>query len=147
MLEFEDVITTRYMNPSGDYNGTTYQYGHNIGGWPASAMYTYVNNDLYNILPTDLRSIIIDTTVVSSYGNNDSAKDLTRQLDYYNQKNVTTTSSSSAIKKSNIKDKEWWLRSAKSSNSNSFFNASKNGKWSDSSANNSYGVSPAFRIG
>lgn len=64
VLEFEDVITTHAMNSTT----TT-----NVGGWPASAMYTYVNTDLYNMLPTDLKNAIIDTTVVSSHGSDDSA--------------------------------------------------------------------------
>ncbi len=68
VLEFEDIITKHIMNSSGDYNGKTYEYGHNTDGWPASEMYSYVNTDIYNMLPTDLRSIIIDTTVVSSHG-------------------------------------------------------------------------------
>ena len=61
------------MNPRGTYNGTTYNYGWNKDGWPASSMYTFVNNDIYNALPSDLKSVIIDTTVVSSHGSEDTA--------------------------------------------------------------------------
>ncbi len=73
VLEFADIITTYNMNPRGTYNGTTYNYGWNKDGWPASSMYTFVNNDIYNALPSDLKSVIIDTTVVSSYGSEDTA--------------------------------------------------------------------------
>ena len=38
------------------------------GGWPASSMYTFVNNDIYNALPSDLKSAIIDTVTVSGHG-------------------------------------------------------------------------------
>ena len=44
----------------------------NVGGWPASEIYSYLNTDLYNMLPTDLKRTIIDTTIVSSYGSSDS---------------------------------------------------------------------------
>ena len=68
VLEFADIITTYNMNPAGEYYGTQYNYGTNLGGWPASAMRTYVNNDIYNALPEALRNGIINTYVVSSYG-------------------------------------------------------------------------------
>ncbi len=45
----------------------------NVGGWPASELYTYVQNDIYNALPSDLKSKIIDTYIVSGHGKNDSA--------------------------------------------------------------------------
>lgn len=37
------------------------------GGWPASELRTYINTTLYNEFPTDLKSAVIDTTVVSGY--------------------------------------------------------------------------------
>ena len=40
----------------------------NVGGWPASSMRTYVNNDIYNALPVVIKNVIIDTTVVSGHG-------------------------------------------------------------------------------
>ena len=58
VLEFADIITTHVMKDTNI----------NEGGWPASSMYTFVNNDIYNSLPTDLKSGIIDTTVVSGMG-------------------------------------------------------------------------------
>ena len=68
VLEFADIITTHNMNPKGEYKGTTYNYGWNVDGWPASSMRTYVNTDIYNALPTELKNGIIDTTVVSGHG-------------------------------------------------------------------------------
>ena len=58
VLEFADIITRHVMNDTMT----------NVGGWPASSMYTFVNNDIYNSLPTDLKNAIIDTTVVSGHG-------------------------------------------------------------------------------
>ena len=175
VLEFADIITTHNMNPAGEYNGTQYDYGYNVGGWPNSSMRTFVNNDIYNSLPSDLKNGIIDTTVVSSYGKSDTsnftstdklyllapkeiytdfnnsydtAKDLTRQLDYYKNEGVTTSSCSKAIKINNSIASYWWLRSAKSVNISSFYfvyNAA--GDWNTGTAYTTDGVSPAFRMG
>ena len=73
VLEFADIITTYNMNPAGTYKNVEYEYGWNKDGWPSSAMRTFVNNDIYNSLPSDLRSGIVETTVVSGYGSSDSA--------------------------------------------------------------------------
>ena len=175
VLEFADIITTHNMNPAGEYNGTQYDYGYNVGGWPNSSMRTFVNNDIYNSLPSDLKNGIIDTTVVSSYGKSDTsnftstdklyllapkeiytdfnnsydtAKDLTRQLDYYKNEGVTTSSCSKAIKINNSTASYWWLRSAKSVNISSFyFVYNAVGDWGTGTAYTTDGVSPAFRMG
>ena len=174
VLEFADVITTHNMNPSGTYKGTQYDYGWNIDGWPASSMYTFVNNDIYNAIPSEIKNAIIDTTVVSGHGSKDTAnftstdklyllapkeiytdwsksydtaKDLTRTLDYYTSIGVTTSSYSGVIKKNGTNASIWWLRSAKSSNNNYFYIVDSGGDWSNISANITYGVSVAFRMG
>ena len=69
VLEYADIITEHIMNSTSF--GTTNGYG-NIGGWPASEMRTYVNSDIYNSLPEVLRNAIIDTTVVSGHGSEES---------------------------------------------------------------------------
>ena len=58
VIEFVDIITTNSMNSTNT----------NVGGYPASSMYTYIQNDIYNALPEELKSVIIPTTVVSSHG-------------------------------------------------------------------------------
>ena len=73
VLEFADIITTHRMNPSGEYQGEQYNNGWNKDGWPASEMRTYVNSDIYNALPSELKNGIINTTVVSGHGSRDSA--------------------------------------------------------------------------
>lgn len=40
----------------------------NVGGWPASAMRTYVNGTVYNALPSDLQKVIATTIVISGHG-------------------------------------------------------------------------------
>ena len=59
VLEFTDAITTYQMNNTNTNNGS----------WPATLIRTYLNNDIYNALPSDLRSAIINTNVVSGSGN------------------------------------------------------------------------------
>ena len=168
VLEFADIITTHTMNDTDT----------NVGGWSATSMRIFVNNDIYNLLPSDLKNGIIDTTVVSSYGSEDSsnftstdklyllspteiwsdwksnsgsnydtARDVTRQLDYYKNEGVTTSNYSKAIKFYNSTDDWWWLRSARSIVDYSFYNVYYYGGWSYDSATDTYGVSPAFRIG
>ena len=177
VIEFVDIITTHNMNPAGEYKGVQYSYGWNVDGYPASSMYTFVNNDIYNSLPEDLKSVIIDTTVVSGYGSGDApnkvttdkvyllstgevweqgtsnqikydtARENTRQLDYYKDvAKVTTTSYSGAIKKYNGNAYYWWLRSAYSSRY--FYSVLTNGCWrSNGFAYYTDGVAVAFRIG
>ena len=166
------------MNPSGTYNGTSYSNGWNVDGWPASSMYTFVNNDIYNALPSDLKSAIIDTVTVSGHGSTsgetnftstdklyllstaevwaqgssntidyDTARDNTRQLDYYKNLGTSTSNYSGTIKKNGTNASIWWLRSAKSSNNNYFYIVDSGGDWSNISANITYGVSVAFRMG
>ncbi len=166
VLEFESIINNKQMN--GSFT--------NSGGWPASDLRSYLNSDLYNMLPTDLKSAIIDTTVVSSHGSDDSenfvstdrlyllapkeiysdwsnsydsAKDLTRQLDYYNNKNVSTSSYADVIKKIKTYNhvQSWWLRSTVSDSDNKFYYVSYNGYWYTYNSTYNWGVSPAFRIG
>ena len=169
VLEFADIITTYEMNDTDT----------NVGGWPASSMYDFVNYDIYNSLPSDLKSKIIDTTVVSSHGSTngenftsidklyllslkevysdwstnsyssyDSAKDLTRTLDYYINKNVTSSDDSETIKKYKTTDSWWWLREANSNYDHSFFIVPTDDySYLSTYANTSGGVSPAFRIG
>ena len=58
VLEFADIITTHKMNDTAT----------NVGGWPATSMRTFVNNDIYNAIPSEIKNAIIDTTVVSGHG-------------------------------------------------------------------------------
>ena len=68
VVEFVDIVETKRMNPSVEHNGTNYQFGWNVGGWPASEMRTYANGAFFNNLPEDLRNVIIETKVESGHG-------------------------------------------------------------------------------
>ena len=41
------------------------------GGWPASEMYSFVNNDIYSALPSDLQEFIINTYSISGHDSDD----------------------------------------------------------------------------
>ena len=168
VLEFADVITTHKMNDTNT----------NVGGWPASSMYTFVNNDIYNAIPSEIKNAIIDTTVVSGHGSTsgetnftstdklyllstaevwaqgssntidfDTARDVTRQLDYYKNLGTSTSDYSGAIKKNGTSATNWWLRAAHSNYTNSFLYVTNHGDWYHGNANRTRGVAPAFRLG
>ena len=130
VLEFADTTVERAMNDTAT----------NVGGWPASSMRTFVNSDIYNAIPSEIKNAIIDTTVVSGHGStsgeenftsidklyllspkeiytdfsgNDTAKDLTRTLDYYKNLGITTTNYSGVAKQ-----QVWWLRTPMKSTKN-----------------------------
>ena len=163
VLEFADIITKHKMNSSNT----------NVGGWPASDMYTYVQNDIYNALPSELKNGIIDTYVVSGHGPRHSAnftstdklyllstkevwgKEGTSNVINYDTTDAytrqldyykaqgVTTSNYSGAKKNG----SWWLRAAYSTSSPHFYSVYTTGDWNNGYANSSYGVAPAFRIG
>ena len=167
VLEFADIITTHKMNDTAT----------NVGGWPATTMRTFVNNDIYNAIPSELKNAIVDTTVVSGYGSKDTenfistdklyllstaevwaqgssntieydtARDVTRQLDYYKNLGTSTSNYSGAIKKDKAGYDWWWLRAAISTSTYNFLNVRNNGDWNSSNANDTNGVAPAFRLG
>ena len=166
VLEFADIIAEHKMNDTGT----------NVGGWPASSVYTFVNNDIYNAIPDEIKNAIIDTTAVSGHGNTsgeenftsidklyllspkeiytnfssswDSAKDSTRQLDYYKNLGITTDNYCGAIKKNGTSATNWWLRAATTIYNISFNSVGINGGYNgDTYAGSSYGVAPAFRLG
>ena len=164
VLEFTDIITTYNMNTTAT----------NVGSFPSSNMYTFINNDIYNSLPVELQKVIINTKIISGHGSGettnftstnklylltpkevytnfsnsyDTSKDLTRALDYYFAKGVTNGNCSEVIKKNGSTATAWWFRTAYSYSNNGFYYANASGDWYSGSATNAYGVSPAFRIG
>ena len=165
VLEFADIIAEHKMNDTDT----------NVGGWPSTSMRTFVNNDIYNAIPSEIKNAIIDTTVVSGHGSTsgetnftstdklylltlkeiytnssssyDAAKDLTRTLDYYTSIGVTTSNYSGAIKKNGTSASGWWLRAAYSKTTTYFFSVYDNGDWRASYADSTCGVAPAFRLG
>ena len=81
VLEFDDVITKHRMNP-WDSNISSRNGNGNVGGWQYSEMRELVNNDIFNSLPSDLRSLIVPTKVISSHGPVDSSNFTTKDKMY-----------------------------------------------------------------
>ncbi len=69
VFEFADIIITRDFNPPGTYKGIQYKWGWNVDGWPASSMRAYIDETIYAALPSELRSVIVPTKVISGHGN------------------------------------------------------------------------------
>ena len=165
VLEFEDAITMKSMNSTLT----------NVGGWPSSEVRTYLNDTVYNSLPSELKEGIISTKVVSGHGSNetsnlisndklyllapkeiysnyvnttyDSAISSTRQMDYYASLNITMTNYHAASKKYNGSNTWQWLRSAVANGSTSFCSSGASGDGGIGEANSGRGISPVFRIG
>ena len=167
VLEFADIITTHTMNDTDT----------NVGGWPATSMRTFVNNDIYNAIPNEIKNAIIDTTVVSGHGKsdtenftstdklyllapkeiysdwstyqsaNDTAKDLTRTLDYYKNLGTSTSNRSGVKKKNGTSADYWWFRAASSNTLEGFYTVASTGTYSNDVAVYTHGVAPAFRLG
>lgn len=163
VVEFVDILENRAMNSTNT----------NVGGWPATDIRTYANEDFFNKLPIELQNVIIKTKVISGHGNRsgepnfisldkiflfstkeigvtsdfETTQDVTRQLDYYAGKGVSTSNYSDAIKKYGVSNATWMLRTAASNTNNAFLNINNEGFKGYASANASIGFSPAFRIG
>ena len=167
VLEFADIITDHKMNDTDT----------NVGGWPATSMRTFVNNDIYNAIPNEIKNAIIDTTVVSGHGKsdtenftstdklyllapkeiysdwstyqsaNDTAKDLTRTLDYYKNLGTSTSNRSGVKKKNGTSADYWWFRAASSNTLEGFYTVASTGTYSNNVAVYTHGVAPAFRLG
>ncbi len=168
VVEFADVITKHSFNSTQT----------NVGGWRDSKLRTYINDTIYNSLPSELQNVITTTKVISGHGQTsgetnfetqdklyllsahevyedgtsnqiseyDTSYNNTKQLDYYKNQGVTTSSYAGAIKQYNGVANNWWLRSAHSDDTYNFLDVILGGDWLGGSANNSHGVSPAFRI-
>ena len=90
VVEFVDIVEKRAMNSSG----------LNVGGWPATEMRTYLNGEFLAKLPSDLQSVIADTTttVVSGHGSEDSSNfESTDKIYLLSTKEVWVDGSSNAV--------------------------------------------------
>ena len=165
VLEFADIITDHKMNDTNT----------NVGGWPASSMYTFVNNDIYNAIPSEIKNAIIDTTVVSGHGDTSGETNFTSKDKLYllSTAEVWAQGSSNTISDDATRDVTrqldyyknlgtsttnrsgavkksgyaWWLRVANSSDNNNFYRVNNRGDWSNNNASTTNGVAPAFRLG
>lgn len=165
VMEFEDILELKSINLAGTTNND----------WKNSNLRKYINETIFNFFPQELKNNIINTKVITGsgdvnisnfetedklyllspkeiYGNegisDDTARYLTRQLDYYRELGVTVSDTKAAIKKYNGNVFSWWLRTPYSFSNNYFYIVNSEGSWSSSdSINNNLGISLAFRIG
>ncbi len=169
VIEFADIITNRVINSTSTTRGS----------WSATTIRTFVNNDIYNLLPTDLKNGILNTNVITGHGNSesnnststdklyllspieiygsvstsyDSAINVTNQLDYYKQNNVSLKSYDSAIKNTVVSGgtgsaNAWWTRTPAQIMDGQFMMVTNTGNLYSTYLTQELGVSPAFRIG
>ena len=164
VIEFADIIVKHIMNSSKT----------NKNGWPGSKLYTYLNADIYNALPEDLRKGIIKTKVISGHGPNDSSNFESNDFLYLiSTKEIwndtpfggwgTDSATDDSItrrldyysKNDNTEARKklfdgepyfWWLRAADLEGIEYFMMAMKNGNGiSHNNAATTMGVSPSFR--
>ena len=169
VIEFADIITNSVINSTSSTRGS----------WSATTIRTFVNNDIYNLLPTDLKNGILNTNVITGHGNSegnnststdklyllspieiygsvstsyDSAINVTNQLDYYKQNNVSLKSYDSAIKNTVVSGgtgsaSAWWTRTPAQMMDGQFMMVTNTGNLYSTYLTQQLGVSPAFRIG
>jgi hypothetical protein len=129
----------------------------NTGGYPASAMKTYVETNIYNKLPSDLKAIVapVKKKCYTTYNQAGSLSEasynvwLLAEAEVLDSVSYTIgngegtkypifTDNASRIKKVNGSADGWWLRSAYSGNSTRFVFV-----FSDGSASHSFAVAGA----
>ena len=171
VLEFADIITNNKMNDTntnaGGWPSTSMRTFVNndiynalsdeiknaiidttgVSGFGPDDTANFTSTDkLYLLAPGEVYS---DWKTITINGEPlyDTAKNLTRTLDYYKNLGVTTINSSGAGKKNGTYDSYWWLRTATAITGSYFYDVSNNGDWSNYDANYTGGAAPAFRLG
>ena len=162
VLEFTDIITTHKMNDTSTNVGgwpetsmRTFINNDIYNSLPFVLKNVIVDTTVIsghgstsgeeNFTSTD-KLYLLSTAEIWAQGNTDnittdSARDVTRQLDYYKNLKTDTVNYSPAKK-----NDDWWLRTSSSNNVN-FFLYVLIDYWYNGPSYASLGVSPAFRIG
>ena len=166
VVEFTDIIAEHVMKDTADntggwpgssmytfvntdlYNSLPYILKNAITD--TTVVSGHGNTGESNFTSTDKMYLLSPGEVYSDwstyqYSSADTAKDLTRTLDYYTNASVTTSSYSGAIKKYQSSAADWWLRTPEVGIA--FSRVQKTGARAGIVATSPYGVSPAFRIG
>lgn len=137
----------------------------NAGGYPASAMKTYVETNIYDKLPSDLKAIVapVKKKCYTTYNSASSLNEanynvwLLAEAEVFDSVSYTVgngegtkypifTDNASRVKKVNGSAFDWWLRSARSSRSTSFVDVRTDGGGSYGSASISCGVAVGLCI-
>lgn len=131
----------------------------NVGGYPASAMKTYVETNIYDKLPSDLKAIVapVKKKCYTAYNQASSLSEanynvwLLAEAEVFDSVSCTIgngegtkypifTDAASRVKKVNGSARYWWLRSASSGNSAAFVYVTPGGGVDISGASGSLGV-------
>ena len=137
----------------------------NTGGYPASAMKTWVENNIYNKLPDDLKAIVapVKKKCYTTYNQASSLSEanynvwLLAEAEVFDSVSYTVgngegtkypifTDNASRVKKVNGSAYIWWLRSARSSGSTRFVGVGSDGDVYYYNASYSYGVAVGLCI-
>ena len=89
---------------------------------------------------------VYENGVNKQISSRDTSYNNTKQLDYYKNQGVTTDDCAGTTKQYNGTNSLWWLRSARSDETNTFLIVTIIDDYNSTYANSSGGVSPAFRI-
>ena len=73
VVEFANIVEKRSMN----------SIATNVGGWPATKMRTYANEEFLKKLPSDLQNVIVKTKVVSGHGSTTGEANFTSEDKIY----------------------------------------------------------------
>ena len=169
VVEFADVIDSHVMNSTNTNVGGWQESG--MRKYLNNDIYNSLENELKKVISkvairsghgstsgekdfiTEDYLYLLSTAEIWENGTSntistDTARNYTRQLDYYEGVTIESGKYSKAIKNNSAGSASWWwLRSATSSTYNYFCIVNNYGGWSNIIAGTTYGVSPAFRIG
>ena len=167
VVEFADVITKQQFNSTATNIGgwrdseiRTYINGTIYNALPSDLQNKIVSTkvisghgskDSTNFETQDKLYLLSSEEIYGDFASSsssryDTALGTSKQMDYYHMQGVTIDNCVGAIKKYNVSDAWWWLRSAYSSNADTILRVRGYGDWSIDTASFSYGISPAFRI-
>lgn len=149
-LVMKDCLNTKASMNSSDTNS---------GGYPSSAMKTYVETNIYNKLPSDLKAIVapVKKKCYTTYNQASSLSEanynvwLLAEAEVFNSVTQTIgdgegtkypifTDNASRVKKVNGSADTWWLRSASSSFSDTFDDVYSGGSVYLNNASRNFGV-------
>lgn len=152
-LLLKELLSIEYIMNSTDTN---------VGGWKKSEIRTFLNNDVYNALPSDLKQVIKIVNKHADVGNRDfwfCVEDRlfllsNTELGLNPFHNIDTRDKQYEYFINNFRSKDgffsldnsWWLRSTYTKNDNNFFYIRNNGESHYDHANSRHNIVFAFCI-
>ena len=154
-------VTKELMATSKAMNSTS----TNAGGWANSAMYSYIQGDVYDMLPADIQALLTPVVKKSTEGSKStniiSSTDKLFLLSYsevgfgtsspYGDEGTqypifTDATSRKKYKVGATSASRWWLRSPYTSNTTGFYSVYSNGSINNNLASYTCGVCFAFAM-